>query len=173
MQQKDCVLIGIVSKSHGYKGNVKIINDNNIVLNFNNIKYFLIEKKGLLVPFFISEVKKTQKNIILVKFEDINSEKEVSSILKEAVYLPKDLVPENGKDITREQHLLGFKILDTKLGELGKVNYIDKQTSQKLIYVKGKVKDFCFPMHEKFILNINQKDKKIEVSIPEELINLN
>ena len=69
MQQKDCVLIGIVAKLHGYKGNVKIFNDKNIILNFNNIKYFLIEKKGQLVPYFISQAKQIQKNIILVKLE--------------------------------------------------------------------------------------------------------
>ena len=94
MQKKDCFLVGTVFKLHGYKGDVNIYNDDDILFDFNTIKYFLIERNNTLVPFFITKARHTKPNIILVKFEDINSEKEALSILKQKVYLPIEFLPE-------------------------------------------------------------------------------
>ena len=173
MQKKDCFLVGTVFKLHGYKGDVKIYNDNKIIFNFDNINFFLIEKENTLIPFFIIDARTTKSNIILTKFEDINSEKEALSILKSKVYLPINLLPKINQESYNQIQLIDFKVLDVNLGKLGVVSYINTQTAQKLIYVRQDEKEFCFPMHEEFIFNIDTKNKTLKVSIPEELINLN
>ncbi len=53
MQKKDCFLVGTIFKLHGYKGDVNIYNDDDILFDFNAIKYLLIELNKSLVPFFI------------------------------------------------------------------------------------------------------------------------
>ena len=172
MRKEDCFLIGTVLKLHGYKGNVTIYNNNDILFNFNTINYFLIEQNNSLVPFFITKAKHKKKNIILVKFEDVNSEKEALRILKSDAYLPNKLLPKHKKEISEKQ-FIGFKILDINLGDLGKINYINSQTPQDLIYVSNDGKEFCFPMHNEFIININYEKEIMEVNIPEDLIHLN
>ena len=72
-----------------------------------------------------------------------------------------------------EGHITNYRVFDIEKGELGKVDYVDTQTKQKLIYVTAEKNNFCFPMHEKFLLGINTEKKIITVKIPEELINLN
>jgi len=173
MQKKDCFLLGTVFKLHGYKGDVNIYNDKNILLDFNTLKYFLIEKESILVPFFIIKARATKSNIILANFEDIDSEKKAFSILNRKVYLPINLLPENHKEVACKNEIIGFKVLDANIGMLGQVSYIDSQTPQKLIYVRQDGKEFCFPMHENFITDIDIKYQTIKVRIPEELINLN
>ena len=173
MQKKDCFLVGTVFKLHGYKGGVNIYNDNGVLFDFNAINYFFIEQNNTLVPFFITKARNTKPNVILVKFEDINSEKEALKILKKKVYLPIDFLPELDKKETSEKQLIGLKILDVNLGELGEITYINSQTKQQLIYVRKDGKEFCFPMHEQFIINVNIAKGIMEVNIPEDLINLN
>jgi 16S rRNA processing protein RimM len=173
MQKKDCFLVGTVFKLHGYKGDVNIYNDNDILFDFNTINYFLIEQNNTLIPFFITKARTTKPNVILVKFEDINSEKETSSIIKKKVYLPIKFLPEINENKIPEKQLIGFKILDSNLGDLGKITYINSQTAQQLIYVSKEGKEFCFPMNKQFIININTEKKIMEVKIPEELVNLN
>tara|TARA_B110000438_G_scaffold88337_1_gene87839 strand:+ start:93 stop:614 length:522 start_codon:yes stop_codon:yes gene_type:complete len=173
MQNKDCFLVGTVFKLHGYKGDVNIYNDDDIPFNFSSIKYFLINLDNNLIPFFVDRVRSTKPNIILVKFKDINSEKEAKKILKKAVFLPNELsLVENNNGFTEKQ-LLGFTIIDVKMGELGKITYINSQTAQQLIYVNKDGKEFCFPKHEQFIKKIDVKEKIMEVEISKELLDLN
>ena len=172
MQKENCFLVGTVFKLHGYKGDVTIYNNNEIPLNFNTLNFFLIEDNNSLVPFFITKARHKKKNIILVKFEDVNSEEEALRILKRDAYLPSKLFPKHKKEISENQ-FIGFKVLDINLGDLGKINYINSQTPQDLIYVSNDGKEFCFPMHNEFIININYEKEIMEVNIPEDLIHLN
>ena len=107
-----------------------------------------------------------------MKFEDVNSEEEALRIIKRDAYLPNKLLPKHKKEISEKQ-IIGFKILDITLGNLGKINYINSQTPQNLIYVSNDGKEFCFPMHNEFIININYEKEIMEVNIPEDLIHLN
>lgn len=172
MQKKDCFLVGTVFKLHGYKGDVNIYNENDIVFELNKIKYFLIEKNNTLIPFFIQKIRYKKANIILTKFDDINSEEEALKILKHKIYLPNNFLPKINSQTTKNE-FLGFKVIDKYLGELGDITYINSQTKQKLIYVSTNENEFCFPMHENFIINVNIEKRIMEVNIPEDLINLN
>ena len=95
MQKKDCFLFGTVFKLHGYKGDVNIYNDDDIPFDFSKLDYFLIEQKNELIPYFIDRARPTKPNVVLVNFEDVNSEKEALKILKRKVYLPKEWLPED------------------------------------------------------------------------------
>ena len=173
MQKKDCFLVGTIFKLHGYKGDVNIYNDDDILFDFNAIKYLLIELNKSLVPFFIRKACHKKKNVILVKFEDINSEEEAKTILKHKIFLPIEFLPKVDKSEISEKQLIGFNVIDAKLGKLGEIAYINSETAQQLIYVSKNDSEFCFPMHEQFILGIDTKEKIMEVEIPEELLNLN
>ena len=174
MQKKNCFLIGTVSKLHGYKGDVNIYNKHDIAFDFKNVNYLFIEQNNTLVPFFITKIKHTQKNIILVKFEDINSEIDALKILKRKVYISdKFVTKKNKKEISETDELLGLKIIDNNLGDLGEICFVNTQTSQKLIYVSKNGKEFCFPMHKHFIIEINIIKGIMQVEIPEDLVNLN
>lgn len=173
MQNKDCFLFGTVFKLHGYKGDVNIYNDDDIPFDFSKLDYFLIEQKNELIPYFINQARQTRKNVILVNFEDVNSEKEALKILKRKVYLPKEWLPESNKNEITEKKLIGYTILDINFGKLGEITYINSQTSQQLIYVEKDGVEFCFPMHEQFVKGIDIKKGEVIVKIPKELIDLN
>ena len=173
MQKKDCFLFGTVFKLHGYKGDVNIYNDDDIPFDFSALDYFLIELNNELVPFFIENAKATKPNIVLVKFEDMDSEVTAKKILKQKVYLPKELIPKTDELEITEKKLIGYTVFDNKHGELGKISYINSQTSQQLIYVEKNGIEFCFPMHEQFVKGIDPKEGVMEVQIPDELLDLN
>jgi len=173
MQKKDCFLFGTVFKLHGYKGDVNIYNDDDIPFDFSKLDYFLIEQKNELIPYFIDRARPTKPNVVLVNFEDVNSEKEALKILKRKVYLPKEWLPETDETDITEKKLIGYTVLDINFGKLGKITYINSQTSQQLIYAEKDGVEFCFPMHEKFVKEIDPKEEIMEVEIPEELLDLN
>tara|TARA_B100001093_G_scaffold520511_1_gene617303 strand:- start:119089 stop:119607 length:519 start_codon:yes stop_codon:yes gene_type:complete len=172
MHKNNPLLIGTVSKLHGYKGKIKIFILEKINFDFNITSYLLIKNNNDLVPYIIEYAKVIKENIMLVKFDDVNNEEEAKKILKKDVYISAEFVEE--KQFIQKNKLIGYNVVDKNLGKLGVVSYINNQTSQKLIFIKNKLnKEFCIPMHENFIKKIHHKEKTLDVIIPEELINLN
>ena len=88
------------------------------------------------------------------------------------VYLPLEFLPETDENEITEKKLIGYRVIDIILGELGKITYINSQTAQQLIYASKDGKEFCFPWHNQFIKNIDTEKGIMEVEIPEELLNL-
>ena len=173
MQKKDCFLVGTIFKLHGYKGDVKIYNEDNIPFDFSKIDFFLIDINNELIPFFIKKARITAAHNILVNFDDVNCEKESKKILNKKIYLEKKYLPENYKETKNTEDIIGFSVIDMYLGKLGEIFFINSQTAQKLIYVKTEEKEFCFPWHEKFVKNIDNRKEEIHVELPDEILNLN
>ena len=171
MKKQDCFLLGTIFKLHGYKGDVNIYNDNDIPLILSEIEFFYIEENNELIPFFAENKRNKKKNVFLVKFEDIDSEEDALKILKKKVYLPKSILKE--QDLDQNKIIVGFDVIDRRLGKIGRVEFVNESTSQSLIIVKGEEKEFFIPFHDQFVLNIILGKKIIQVDIPKELININ
>ena len=173
MLKEDCFLFGTVFKLHGYKGDVNIYNDDNVPFDFSKLKYFLIELNNELIPYFIEKARPTKPNIVLVKFEDVDSESAAKRIHKKKVYLPKEWIADIDENKITNKKLIGYSVIDINLGNLGKITFINSQTTQQLIYVSNVGKEFCFPMHKQFVKEINSIERIMAVEIPEEFLNLN
>ena len=84
----------------------------------------------------LKKLRSIKPNIVLVKFEDVNSEAAAQKIYKQKVYLPKQWLPETNENEITEKQLIGYTVIDIHKGELGEISYINSQTAQQLIYVK-------------------------------------
>ena len=172
MEKQDCFLLGTIFKLHGYKGDVNIYNDNDIPLVYTDIEFLYIEDNNELIPYFAESVRPKKKQVLLVKLEYVDSEEQALEILKQKVYLPNKFLPEMG-NVNPHKLIVGFEVIDNKLGKIGKVDFVNDKTAQKLIIVKDGSKELFIPFHEHFIKEIDTKNHKIIVEIPEELMNLN
>ena len=172
MEKQDCFLFGIIFKLHGYKGDINIYNDNDIPLVYTDIDFFYIEENNELIPYFAESIRPKKKQILLVKLEDVDSEEQALKILKRKVYLPNKFLPEL-ENINPDKLIVGFDVIDNTLGEIGRVHFVNDKKIQKLIIVKDREKEFFIPFHEQFVREIDTKNQKIIVEIPEELMNLN
>ena len=172
MEKQDCFLLGTIFKLHGYKGDVNIYNDNDIPLVFTDIEFFYIEDNNELIPYFAESVRPKKKQVLLVKLEDVDSEEQALKILKQKVYLPNKFLPEMG-NVNPDKLIVGFDVIDNTLGKIGKVDFVNDKTAQKLIIVKDGSKELFIPFHEQFIKEIDTENQKIIVEIPEELMNIN
>ena len=172
MEKQDCFLLGTIFKLHGYKGDVNIYNDNDIPLVYTDIEFFYIEDNNELIPYFTESIRPKKKQVLLVKLEDVDSEEQALKILKQKVYLPNKFLPEI-ENINPDKLIVGFDVIDNTMGKIGTVNFVSDKTSQKLIVVKDEKKEFFIPFHDNFVININLKNKILEVNIPQELIDIN
>lgn len=175
MTKEDFILLGNTYKIHGFKGEINIYNEKLITLDFSRLKYLLIDIDTILVPYFIENIKNPKKEIIRVKFENIANEEDARKLLKRSVYIPLEDLPNESSNQTVDELIIGYEVIDSKLGYLGEISYINSKTTQKLIFIYNKKSntEFCVPWNDKFILDINHNDKNVGVKIPRDIIDLN
>lgn len=156
--------IGYVSKSHGFKGHVK--------LNFfkeeykNNIKksgylFLEISKKG--VPFFIEELDSSKT---IVKLEDVNSEDEAKKLSAMQVVTFDDSVKE------LQFQLMDFTLVDQHGKEVGLINDLVDLQGNVLLEVRRGVEEIYIPFHEDLIHEINPESKRVVLEIAEGLLDI-
>ena len=166
MNKEDYFFLGCISRKHGYKGNVNIKLET--PAKYKELAHILIELKGALVPFFISSFHLKNKNIALVKFEDVNSEQDAQALVGKKVYLPLKFLDE--KEQNKLAKLIDFEVIDAKHGYIGKVTNILDNTAQELFQINNGEKEFLIPIIEEFIQKI--EGNTIYLETPEGLIEL-
>ena len=169
MKKEECFFLGIISKKHGYKGDINIKLDVNSSEKYKELDYLFIDLNGNLVPFFISSLRFKNNNFALVKFEDINDEDSANSLIGKSTYLPLDLLEKDERPL---QALIHFQVIDKNKGELGQVIAIQENNLQDLMVIDFKGKELLIPFVENYIESIDNKKKEIHLHTPDGLIDL-
>ena len=166
MKKEDCFFLGYISRKHGYKGDVNIKLE--IPTKYKELTHMFIELNGGLVPFFIDSFRLKKENIALVKFEDVDSEEDTQALIGKEVFLPLEFIDENQQNELTA--LIGFEVIDSKHGNIGKVTDILDNKSQVLFQIINRDRQILVPITEKFIQKI--ENNIIFLETPEGLIDL-
>ena len=166
MKKEDCFFLGYISRKHGYKGDVNIFLET--PAKHKELAHMFIQLNGGLVPFFIDSFRLKKENIAIVKFEDVDSEKEAQKLVGKEVYLPLELLDQNKQNELTA--LIGFQVIDAVHGNIGTVRDIFNNTAQELFQIKNEEGEFLIPITEEFIQKI--ENKTIFLQTPEGLIDL-
>lgn len=169
----DVYKIGSLTRTHGVRGEVAFQFTDD-VWDRVEADYLFLRLDGLLVPFFLEEWRFRSDNVALLKFEDIDSADDARRIVGTEVYFPKDLTPEDLDEEELEwQHFTGFEVWqdDSLLGTVTSV--LDQTANVLLVVTTPDDHELLIPAHEDFILEADHRQRRLLVSVPEELLNLN
>ena len=172
MKKKDCFYLGKIVKPFSFKGEVLIKLDTDEPESYENIDAVFIEVKDNLIPFFVEQSKLHKSDLLRVKFEDIDNENDVNSLLKCDLYLPLSALPKLNDDQFYFHEVIGFDVVDSIKGLIGTIKYINDNTAQTLIVIENENKEVLIPMNDDIIDSVNKSDKKIYITAPEGLIDL-
>jgi len=172
MNKKDCFFLGKIVKKYSFKGELLIKLDTDqpelydamdaVFLNFNN----------RLLPFFIETSKLHKTNLLRVKFEGVDTEKDAEELLKLEVYLPLELLPKLDGNTFYYHEVIGFTITDKTHGIIGQLKSINDATAQALFEIDYNGLEILIPIHDQFIIRVDRTQKIIEVETPPGLIDL-
>ena len=165
--------------NYSHLKNNKIRYKTKLVFNFEDdifdrveCPYLICEVEGILVPFFMEEYRFKTDSSALVKFEDINSAEQAMQLIGSEVYFENKYIEEGDADEVSLNYFIGFTIKDTDGATIGTITGIDDQTENWIFHVETANADVLIPAHEDFIIEINHKDKIIEMDLPEGLLDL-
>ena len=165
MKKPDLQYLGEFIKLFSFKGEIILYSDNTISL-IENLDTIFIDIDGAFVPFQIKKSKSHKKNIFRVLLEGISSESEAKDFLKKSVYINKLENQGNINNIVDN-----FNVYNNN-EYLGIVISTINKTGQTIIEVKMKEKIVLIPFVDEFIVEINYDLNKIDMILPDGLLDI-
>lgn len=175
IRKEDVIEIGKFLKPHALKGELNAVLDVDGAYAEDG-NPLIVEMDGILVPFYIESFRSKGTEACLIKLVGIDSQQDSRQFVNKVVYgLRSDLVDYfDSEDMDIESDLIGFKMVDKELGEVGNVIDIDDSTANVLFVVESPEQRVIYvPAAEEFITAIDDERKIIETSLPTGLIDLN
>ncbi len=172
MTKEECFYLGKVVGKFSFKGEVLIKLDTDEPETYTKMESVFIDYNDNLVPFFIDSSSLHKSSLLRVKFEDIDTEEDAEDLVGAELYLPLSFLPKLEDDQFYFHEIIGFEVIDSQHGNIGKVVSINDSTAQALFEIKKGDKEILIPMNDEFLQKIDKTNRKIYLQTPEGLVDL-
>ncbi|MEO6882634.1 MAG: ribosome maturation factor RimM [Bacteroidia bacterium] len=172
MNIEDCIEIGKIIKTIGFKGEVTVLLHIPVSKKSFAEKIIFLKLNNRLVPFFIKYIRIVNNSATLA-IDGKDTEKKVSEFLKTEIYLPAATLVLSAEKKAFGSELIGFSVNDKKLGNIGEIREVLDFPQQKILQIiHPNGKEILLPLIENFILKTNRKEKILEIEAPEGLVEM-
>ena len=170
MKVSDAFEVGYIARTHGLKGGVIININQQFELPLVRGIALFVQQGSILIPYFIKEAS-VKGDKAYVTFDDVVSVEQAKPLTKHPVYLPREARPKLRGAEFYDDEVEGFTVL---LGTqvLGQVAEVVWSGTQRMLEVKGTVKDLLIPINTTFIVTVNRVTRTIHVELPEGFLDL-
>ena len=168
IRQEEVFKIGKLGKTHGVKGEVSFMFDDD-VFDRVDADYLVLDIEGILVPFFIEEYRFRSDSTALMKFDGIDTQERARELTGCDVYFPRSLADSDDTPPTLAM-LRGFTITDATTGTtVGTIESIDDSTINILFCLD----DGCLlPANDELITDIDTVNHTITMNIPDGILDI-
>lgn len=164
------VPIGYLQKPHGTKGELKVTIEDAHWEDFQAGSVFFVKIQGQPLPYFKANVR--LNNPVTIQFEDVNNREAAKKIASTELFMRQEDLSENLNE-TLVQHIYqAFLLVDKELGEIGVIEEVLELPQQEMAVVKYKGKEVMIPLNDTFVKGIDRSKKRIDVELPEGLLDL-
>ena len=168
IKQEEVYKIGRLGKSHGVRGEVSFLFDDD-VFDRVDADYLILDIDGILVPFFIEEYRFRSDTTALMKFEGIDTQERARELTGCDVYFPRNLAASDDDSISWSA-IVGFDIIDASTNKsVGRIASIDDSTLNILFCLED---GHLIPASEDLITQIDQQARTITMPLPAGLLDL-
>lgn len=168
--------IGSFRKTHALRGEMNAVFDFEPTL-LNPDDCLIIELDGIFVPFFIESVRPKGSAGALVKLSGVDSEEDARRFVNHTAYMLTSSLPEgiyeDDEDGGYATDFIGYEVFDPDSGLRGTISDVDLSTENALFIVNSESGDVMIPVADELVREIDEENKKLILSLPEGLIDLN
>lgn len=172
MDREGYFYLGRITKAHGLKGAVQVTLEASNPDDYLDLESIFVEHKQRLVPFFIEEFSLQGQNKGILKFEDLDTIDQAKNYLASALYIKEDDVSEEDLEARESMDVIGFKILDQQLGELGTVTDYYEKVGQDLLAFEYQGQEILIPIDESIVLDVDPDTCTVHTALPEGLLEI-
>ena len=173
IQKNNCRKIGYFQKPHGIKGGIVLNFEPQYDVSLENEPTLFAEIDALLVPYFFSDegIRFRTSESAIVWLDWIKNEEDARQLSGLAVYLNEDDIIEPEEELT-VHHLAGFDLFDQQSTKIGKIERVEDYGGNLLFVLQYQGKETLIPFNEDLLVELDEKEKKIVMEIPEGILGL-
>lgn len=163
--------VGKIVNTHGIKGEVRVIS----ITDFPEERFkpgaslFIKTNKGK--QEFIVESSRNHKTFVLLKFKGLDNINDVEQFKNYELFTTEEITPELSDGEFLYRQIVGLTVVDSKLGEIGKITEIMELGPNDVWVVKGpKYDEVLIPYIEDVVKKVDLDKQIVQVEIPDGLI---
>lgn len=157
--------IGKIVNTHGVKGELKVIPLTDDITVFSELKDTYIEDH-----FYRMTNIRIHKDVLLVTLEGLDNKTDADKLIGKLLETEREKLRKLKEDQYYICDIIGLRIIDEDLGNIGTVNDIIKTGSNDVYVTKYKSKDVCIPAVSDVINEINIKEGYMKIKLPKGII---
>ncbi len=173
MDKKDCIHLGYIRRTFGYKGELTIFVNSPFGYDLGDIDFLFIDIDKEIVPFYIENLTLRDDNSVLVKLQDIDNADLAKQFVNHDLYISKNDLKSKPGHPFNFMEIIGFDVRDNTHGPVGKVEEIINNREQYLLRITTGKTEILVPFVEEIIVEIDKKGKVVFIDAPVGLIDLN
>ncbi len=168
IREQEVYKIGQLGKPHGVKGEITFSFTTD-VWDRVDADYLVLKVDGILVPFFLEEYRFRGEHSALLKFVDLDSVEAIQEFSGIDVFFPYTLTPDDDDSDYTWGYFEGFRIIDSKAGDLGLIARTDESTVNVLFELES---GMLIPAVDAFIQDIDHEARIIRMQLPDGLVEI-
>ncbi len=167
---EDKLQVGIITTTHGIRGEVKVFPTTDDVNRFKNLKEIILDTNKELITLEIEGVK-FFKQLVILKFKGIDNINDVEKYCKKSLYVTRANAVALHKDEYFIADLIGLNVLDEDNKNIGVLKDVI-ETGANDVYVIEMTdgRELLLPAIKQCVLNINLEERLIQIHILEGLL---
>ncbi|MEZ5027027.1 MAG: ribosome maturation factor RimM [Chitinophagales bacterium] len=158
----ELINIGKTGKTHGFKGHLKVYIDEFYMSDFQNIQAIFIDN----LPYFIKTKDINSDTQAIIFLEDIDTKEKAQKLQSKPIFVNEENLTEVLEDEPYND-IVGYEIVDTTLGKIGKIEQIVEMPQQFLAQLKKDKKEILIPLNDDFIIDIDDEKQEVEMQLPD------
>lgn len=170
---------GHFNKAHGIKGEMSATLD--FDLDLDNVRCIIVSVEGIFVPFFIRSWRPKTADTCLLTLEGIETDVKAQEFNNRTFYILRSDIPEDDSDDEFDDEdgfyasdLIGYRIHDCHLGDIGMISSINDATENVLFVISTDKGDEIFvPVADEYIEDIDHDTQTITTNLPDGLVDIN
>lgn len=161
--------LGALAKPHGLKGAFHVFLDVDDPFEYQELESVMVQMGHELVPYFVSNIQ-IRDNINLLQLEGIDSLDAAKELVGSKLFLPVSLLPTLKDDQFYYHEVIGYQVVDSKLGTLGIVKEVYSTGAQDIIIMLYQSKEVLIPLTDEIIPKVDKNAKIISSNLPDGLL---
>ena len=171
MADKNFYYLGTLTKPFGLKGELCAFFDVDDCERYLDLNAVFIETDGEMLPYMIEKLQYRGNNQFIVKLQDVEMDN-VREFVQTDLFLPLSQLPKLSGNRFYFHEVIGFKVVDERLGEIGVCQGFMELANNPLMQVDHNGSEILIPASQQFVAEVDRENKVLHVSTPEGLVEL-
>jgi 16S rRNA processing protein RimM len=172
MEVKDCFCLGVLTRTHGLKGELRLHLYTDTPERYSRLKELYLLINNTLMSRQVRSVKPIAPDAFIVALAGVSTIEEAQKLCGTEVYLPLSKLPTLGEKTFYYHEIIGFTVVDKQTGEIGRVLKVLEMPAQDVLVINYDGVEVMAPITNDFIERIDRTARILYTNLPAGLVDV-